>query len=216
MEDKSKSNFNQKSPVKAGRPKSQQKRRDVLDAATSLFLELGFSATSMDLVASRAGVSKQTVYSHFKNKDTLFTAIIDLKCTEYQFDQQHLQQPELSFEQVLTQFGIKFIRLLHDEDVIAMYRVVIGEAVANPRVAELFYQAGPLHSIKLLADYFINQTQLRNDKKSAFHWSVLFFNMLKDDYHMRSMMGLDFALTDTEQQKIVTTSVAHICKLMLK
>ena len=64
---------------KAGRPKSDLKRQSILEAAAGLFLEHGFSQTSMDLVANTAGVSKQTVYSHFNNKDALFSAVIELK-----------------------------------------------------------------------------------------------------------------------------------------
>ena len=51
------------------RSKSESKRKQILDAATILFTEQGYSSTSMDLIAKNANVSKQTVYSHFGNKD---------------------------------------------------------------------------------------------------------------------------------------------------
>jgi TetR/AcrR family transcriptional regulator, mexJK operon transcriptional repressor len=222
MEDRSRTNIVQNkvaekspSPSKAGRPKSQQKREDILIAASSLFLELGFTATSMDLVANKAEVSKQTVYSHFKNKDALFIAIIEMKCAEYQFDREHLQDPQLSFTEVLSQIGLKFVRLLHDQDVIAMYRVVIGEVTSNPRVAELFYQAGPQHAIVLVAEYFSNHPELKLDEKIAYRWSVTFFNLLKGDFHMCSLLGMDFALSPVQQEKVVATAVSNLSKLML-
>lgn len=222
MEDRSRTNIVQSEVVeksavqsKAGRPKSQQKREDILIAASSLFLELGFTATSMDLVANKAEVSKQTVYSHFKNKDALFIAIIEMKCAEYQFDREHLQDPQLSFTEVLQQIGLKFVRLLHDQDVIAMYRVVIGEVTSNPRVAELFFKAGPQHAIVLVSEYLNQHPELNLDEKAAYRWSVIFFNLLKGDFHMASLLGLDFALSPVQQEKVVANAVSHLCKLMM-
>ena len=63
--------------ARRGRPLDAAKHERIVAAATQAFLELGFNATSMDLVARRAKVSKVTVYTHFKNKKSLFGAIID-------------------------------------------------------------------------------------------------------------------------------------------
>jgi len=60
-----------------GRPVDQAKLADILSVATRVFLERGYSAASMDLIARRAGVSKITIYAHFSNKAALFAAIID-------------------------------------------------------------------------------------------------------------------------------------------
>ncbi|MDP3438767.1 MAG: TetR/AcrR family transcriptional regulator, partial [Azonexus sp.] len=45
-------------------------------AALSLFVEKGFSATRLEDVASRAGVSKGTLYLYFDSKEALFKAVI--------------------------------------------------------------------------------------------------------------------------------------------
>jgi len=45
-------------------------------AAHDLFLSQGFAQTSMDAIASRAGVSKATLYARFASKDRLFTTVI--------------------------------------------------------------------------------------------------------------------------------------------
>ena len=55
--------------------RSARKRRVILETATELFLRNGYLGTSMDEVASVAGVSKQTVYKHFADKEGLFQAI---------------------------------------------------------------------------------------------------------------------------------------------
>jgi TetR/AcrR family transcriptional repressor of mexJK operon len=81
---------NLSAPNGPGRPKDLAKRQAILDAAKTLFLTKGYANTSMDAVATQAGVSKLTVYSHFNDKETLFSAAVVAKCEE--------QLPSLFFE----------------------------------------------------------------------------------------------------------------------
>src|SRR5271157_5550787 len=48
----------------------------ITEAAAALFLSKGYLATSMDEIAAQAGVSKQTIYKHFADKERLFTGLI--------------------------------------------------------------------------------------------------------------------------------------------
>jgi TetR/AcrR family transcriptional regulator len=49
---------------------------ELLDAALDLFVEKGFSATRVDEVAARAGVSKGTLFLYFQSKEDLFKAVV--------------------------------------------------------------------------------------------------------------------------------------------
>ena len=49
---------------------------ELLEAALELFIERGFAATRLEDVASRAGVSKGTLYLYFKSKEELFKAVV--------------------------------------------------------------------------------------------------------------------------------------------
>ena len=49
---------------------------ELLDAALNLFVEKGFTATRMEEVAKRAGVSKGTVFLYFPSKEELFKAVV--------------------------------------------------------------------------------------------------------------------------------------------
>ena len=58
---------------------SRDERRDrIVWAAKLVLLEKGLDAASMDDVAARAGTTKPTVYAHFKSKDELFRAVVEL------------------------------------------------------------------------------------------------------------------------------------------
>ena len=56
-------------------PRSDVKRASIVAAAQERFVQDGFDA-SLDVIAAQAGVSKVTVYNHFKNKEALFKAVI--------------------------------------------------------------------------------------------------------------------------------------------
>jgi AcrR family transcriptional regulator len=55
----------------------KERRQQLLDVGRSLFAERGFEATSIEEVASRAGVSKPIVYEHFGGKEGLYAVVVD-------------------------------------------------------------------------------------------------------------------------------------------
>jgi len=52
------------------------KRQSILDAAAVVFSEDGFAGASIDAIASKAGVSRQTVYNQHGDKEKLFKAVV--------------------------------------------------------------------------------------------------------------------------------------------
>ena len=64
--------------VITGKPRRPEARpTEILGAALELFAEKGFSATRMDDVAARAGLSKAGVYLYFKDKTALLKALVE-------------------------------------------------------------------------------------------------------------------------------------------
>lgn len=55
---------------------AQQKREAITSSATALFLERGYSGTSLARIAEAAGVSKSTLFKQFPTKAALFEAIV--------------------------------------------------------------------------------------------------------------------------------------------
>ena len=68
-------------PMNARKNKPQARteatKTKVLDAAQSLFAEMGFENTQLDEVASRAGCSRGAIYAHYASKEELFLALIE-------------------------------------------------------------------------------------------------------------------------------------------
>ncbi|WP_027057548.1 TetR/AcrR family transcriptional regulator [Mesorhizobium loti] len=52
-------------------------RKRIVDAATKLFYAEGIGRVSVDAIAEQAGLTKRTLYYHFKSKDDLIAAYLD-------------------------------------------------------------------------------------------------------------------------------------------
>lgn len=102
-------------------------RSHIVDAAKAVFLEGGFADTTMDEIARTARISKQTLYSHFRDKAELFEAVIVQDMQRFQ-NLPDLTQDPRSPEEVLLEAA----RWIYDNHVaaatIAMNRVLIGAA----------------------------------------------------------------------------------------
>jgi AcrR family transcriptional regulator len=62
----------------AHRERRRATRRRILAAATELFVADGYTATTLEQIARRAGVAVQTVYFHFGNKRTVLKEAVDV------------------------------------------------------------------------------------------------------------------------------------------
>lgn len=178
--------------ARVGRPKSEEKGAAILSAATELFLARGYQATSMDAVASEAGVSKQTVYGHFANKDELFKACIRNKVGSYQIGT--IATPDVAdLRAGLFDIVRSFLALLTDPEVVAMHRVIMSEAASQPRIAKLFYEAGPLATKTVVVAYlqgWVEAGQLRIPAQRMKYAAVQLLSMAQGTYQLQLLLGL--------------------------
>jgi AcrR family transcriptional regulator len=58
------------------RRNKDQTRQQIIDAAYECFWRSGFARNGVDAIASRAGVTKRTLYAHFRSKDDLLSAVL--------------------------------------------------------------------------------------------------------------------------------------------
>ena len=54
----------------------EQRRNYILDAAEKMFFSRGYDNVSMDDIAGEIGLNKATLYIYFKNKESLFFAVV--------------------------------------------------------------------------------------------------------------------------------------------
>lgn len=136
--------------------KIRGKREQIVQAAVKVFLENGYAGTSMNAVADEAGVIKATIYSHFKDKQQLFIAIIEeMTVNKLSVD---LSNPEpllkLPPEQFLDTLTEKFTGLLQDPEYHSFFRLIIGESERFPELAEIYVRTVILRGMGLASKYF--------------------------------------------------------------
>jgi TetR/AcrR family transcriptional regulator, mexJK operon transcriptional repressor len=137
--------------------RSTRKRRAILEAATTLFLRNGYRGTSMDEIAALAGVSKQTVYKGFSDKESLFSEIV-VSAVEEAAVPVHEEVLELEdtgdVEADLRRLARQLLRLVMKPRIMQLRRLVIGEAERFPELGRSFYEQGPGRTIAALAAVF--------------------------------------------------------------
>lgn len=126
------------------RTKSETKRATILQAAKTQFLEAGNYATvSMDAIAARANVSKQTLYGYFATKEALFLAVVTNIIGEPWKDEFPLQRFEAAttstgFASALLQL-LKIVRSkFSNYEYLAVVQIVIAESKAQPGLITLY------------------------------------------------------------------------------
>lgn len=194
------------------RGKSESKGQQILVAATELFTEHGYSSTSMDLVAKQAGVSKQTVYSHFGNKDQLFAESIKSKCDSYQVIDYALTKTAKP-EEILFVLAQRFLAMITSRESLAVHKVCAYESKSHPQLSELFYQGGPqrlIAEVTQLMEKFDNEQQLNisNAKFAA----LQFLNMVKGETWMRVEFNTKEQVPATEVEAYLKATIAMFLK----
>ncbi len=173
-----------------GRPKDLEKRAAILEAAKRLFPEHGFEGTSMDAIAASAGVSKLTVYSHFKDKETLFAEAVRIKCVE-QLPPELFDVPvEGSLRTQLHVIARAFFGLIVSEESIALHRLLTAGTGSSQKLAQVFWEAGPQVVQRVFGDLLRREIAAGHleipDVERA---SSQFFCLLKGELHARLLCG---------------------------
>ena len=70
-------------PLSARTDRAERTRQRIIDAAGSCFAATGFSKTTVEEIAARAGVSKGIVYHHFDGKDGLLERVVEQLCADW-------------------------------------------------------------------------------------------------------------------------------------
>ncbi|MEP0886027.1 TetR/AcrR family transcriptional regulator [Trichocoleus sp. ST-U3] len=142
---------------------SAEKAKAILDGAMQEFLAHGYAATSMDKVAAAAGVSKATVYSHFQDKEGLFTALIQqLAQKKSVFNLQNIQSLEGEPSIVLRRFATGMLEnVMTDPQILTLIRLIIGESGRFPELAQSFVRNIEKPTIEALSQYLASHPKLR-------------------------------------------------------
>ncbi|MGB5635738.1 MAG: TetR/AcrR family transcriptional regulator [Waterburya sp.] len=181
------------------RSKSEVKTEAILKGAMEEFLANGYAATSMDKVAKTAGVSKATVYSHFGDKEGLFSAVIqDLAEDKFQ-TVMRLEKPESlngDPQEILSAMATRMLKNAKGDRAFHNFiRIIIGESGRFPELAKVYVNNLAKPAIETLTRYFKSHPELKLADPEAtvrvMMGTLIYFIMLQEMLHGSEILPLE-------------------------
>jgi AcrR family transcriptional regulator len=177
---------------KARSLRGESRRQALMAVARELFLEKGFSATSVNEVVRRAGGSLATLYSMFESKEALFEAII-LDVNRQVLEP--LQAPaalELPVRDVLLSVAEVYVRALSDPTSLALLRLFVAEGPRSPALREMATRSAFAQGGVLLRQYLQHKTKEGVlDVPDVQLAASQFSGLLRGNWHIPAAIGLE-------------------------
>jgi TetR/AcrR family transcriptional regulator, mexJK operon transcriptional repressor len=189
-------------------PRGAKRRAEIVAVAERVFLKRGFVDTTMQMIASLAGGSKETLYRHFKSKEALFAEIVDRRAALIAGPQSALARDEAP-EAALSELGLSLMRLMMKSDTSSLLKIVVAEAPRSPQLAKVFYARGPGATLDKLTDYLRVATRRRQlDCPQPLLAAKLFIGSVVAQHHLYSLIGQPPAApSESEMRKHVHAAV---------
>ena len=172
---------------------SQSTRQRLLDAACEAFREEGYQV-SIDRIAARARVARQTLYNHFHSKDALFVEVVHHSVLSVLVT----LEGDGDVRTTLLAFGDAYRARLLSPDGLAIFRTMAAESARFPDLAREFFRQGPQTTRKRLAKYLaraMEEGQLRRDDPDFA--AEMLAAMLLDFDRLRGLMNLQTDLLNS-------------------
>ncbi len=128
---------------KIGRPADLGKRDAIIAAASDSFFDIGYEASSIEQIASQAGVSKVTVYNHFGDKRSLLAAAVERECAKMRDYFSIGATGQGSLRERLTLIGESMTAFLSQPKMVQFERRIAAETAQDPEIGLAFLAAGP-------------------------------------------------------------------------
>ena len=135
--------------------KKSAKRARILAAALSEFSKHGYSGASMQAIATRAQVSKPTLYQYIGQKDDIFRAVLDQGRAIILAPFEQTAGKDLVA--ILWDFSWAYADYVLHPDNLSIARLIIGESERVPEIAQQFHEAGPAQAQAGIANYLQQQ-----------------------------------------------------------
>lgn len=185
-----------------------EKAEQILRGALPEFLKYGYARTSMDRVAQAAGVSKQTLYSHFSDKDGLFTALVKRMAAE-KFRLVWLHPLEGKPEEVLRDLAYRLLKEGEDEDYLCFMRLIVAESAQRPDLSQIFLSNIAQPAIKIFVQYLNSHPELKVKDPEAtariFVGSLIHFILTQEMLYGKEIMPM-------EEKRLVDSLIELIVK----
>jgi AcrR family transcriptional regulator len=176
-------------------------RARILEAAAEMFRGQGYDV-SMDVIASAANVSKQTLYNQFGSKEDLFKAMVADRAAAMRapLNVHSLEKPPRDmladvarqyFSHALTRYELDYLRM------------IIGASQQFPEIGEAYYDAGPKQILDALTNWIGREERTgRLDTGGEPQVAAEFFlGLIAGRIETRGLLGKDVEMSPAEMER---------------
>ncbi|WP_260599736.1 TetR/AcrR family transcriptional regulator [Sphingomonas endolithica] len=178
---------------RGGRPPAEQAGevdRRILDAATALFLQRGFDATSCDQVVVQAGAGKASLYARYANKEELFAAVVRRMVDRTLVPSGDVPW-HLPLKDRMRVVGHNLLSYALAPEAIALMRVVVTTAHRMPDLACLFDGIGRDGGVRCVALAMAGKDAAPEAVEHASTVAGKFIDLVFIPQQMRALIGDD-------------------------
>ncbi|MEU4475597.1 TetR/AcrR family transcriptional regulator [Micromonospora sp. NPDC023888] len=184
---------------------AQEKRALIVQAATKLFLELGYDRASLARVAESAGVSKATLFKQFPTKAALFDAIVIDSWAENDVAD---VPPAGDLTAGLTVLGRRYATLLSQPEMTDLFRIVIAELPRFPELAKAHFSRGKLPYFESVRIYLLTERDAgAADIADPEMAATQFLGMISNHLFWPSLVLPDWTVTPARTTAVVDEAV---------
>lgn len=201
-------------PAEKSRP---DKHDAITKAASETFLAEGFDRASLDQIAQRAGVSKQTIYSHFADKQALFLAICSELTEKLTIPLRRPRSETGDLRAILLRLGEDALAMMLHPASLDLHRLIVGAASRFPELGQAAYEAGAGRMITELSALLAQRSRSGDslprplEREEADRLAEQFIGMLRGFHQVRGLLGIA-PIPEAER----TTYVAACVDLLLR
>ena len=142
-------------------PEEVDRRGQILDAAFEEFSEKGFKGATIKSIAGAAGLqSPALIYWYFPDKEALFREVLGTKIPVLRAVRDPAGLLDLPPEEVLPTIARGYLSTFDNPAAQRMVRLIMGEAMRRPEIAEIFASAVIKRVLGFLKSYMARQIEL--------------------------------------------------------
>ena len=187
---------------RGGRPSrrdAEQLREKILDAATALFFEHGYGATTIEAMAKRARISKRTLYHRFDDKSALFRAVVHRTIDRLRPPAHVPLLDGANLQDVLQRLAGLILRGAVSAPAVALHRLIVAESARFPKLAAVVTdEGGNNEAVTLIAGVLEREARAGRLTLDAPNFAAQQFLHMVIAWPQRRAMGIGQPMTANE------------------
>jgi len=192
------------------RKKTEEKREEIIKAASEVFREYGFERASMSKISSKLGGSKTTLYNYFSSKEELFFEVISIANAE-KSDFMHkvidTKNEITNVHEQLCEFGKRFLNFVYSPKLKKIRRLTISQSEITD-LGKITYKNRILKGQEIVSKYLDKAIEVKKIKQTNTMVAAKhLYGLLESELMYEFLFQADVEFSKKEMDEMVIRAV---------